>query len=166
MENHLQGKRNTKFIWLIGEIYWQECLRKPANDTDRSLPNDIKAGDLHLFTTTGNTHGKRKTPVSSCSWFPPLGVKSNAIHFPTHEAAGDLAQWNLQTESIGGNGHPCGVIVVSRSGTPSIFQRLCKGTVLSQLFLSVACLLMPFIKAFKALEQSCQRTINLCQAAK
>lgn len=61
---------------------------------------------------------------------------------------------------------PLQVLFVSRSGTPPIFQRLCKGTVLPQLFLSMACLLMPFIKAFKALEKSCQKTINLCQAAK
>lgn len=40
-----------------------------------------------------------------------------------------------------------------------VFQELCKSFVLPQLFLRVALLLLPFIKAFKALEQGCQRTI-------
>jgi len=69
------------------------------------LLSNIKAGDLHLSTTIANTHGK--TPVSSCSWFLPFSVESNAIHFPTQDAAADLAQRNLQSESTGSNGHPC-----------------------------------------------------------
>lgn len=151
-------------MYMVGEIHWQECLKKPVNDTDRSLLNDIKTGNL-LSTTTENTHGKRKTPVSSCSWFPPFSVESNATHFPTHEAAGDLPQWNLQTEPIGRNGHPCPhrLYLWVHLGPLQSFRGF---AVLPQLFLSMACLLMPFIKAFKALEQSCQRTVNLCQAAK
>lgn len=66
-------------LCLIGEIYWRECLKKAANNNDTSLINYIKAGDLHLSTITGNSH--RKTPVSSCLWFSPFSVESNAIHF-------------------------------------------------------------------------------------
>lgn len=151
-------------IYMVGEIHWQECLKKPVNYIDGSLLNDIKTSYL-LSTTTGNIHGKRKTPVSSCSWFPPFSVESNATHFPTHEAAGDLPQWNLQTEPIGCNGHSCSHRLYLWVGLGPL-QSFWGFAVLPQLFLSMACLLMLFIKAFKALEQSCQRTINPCQATK
>lgn len=114
-------------IYMVGETHWQECLKKPVNYIDGSLLNDIKTSYL-LSTTTGNIHGKRKTPVSSCSWFPPFSVESNATHFRTHEAAGDLSTSMKSSNRTYRMQRPLlfpQVIFVSRSGTPSIFLRLC-----------------------------------------